>query len=331
MDQTSPVNPTPQPQAPPPTPVDPPQSPYSLQSTTPSKSPMPLIIGLIIGVLALIGGAIWAYMAFFSDNAQAQSTSNTFMTHITKNEVDKAVKLASSQDQNTKTFLTAASEDASGNYTLKEKQVKDGKGYFLYTLPDAKSTHARVTLGKKDGKWVVAGYVYSKNELKLVPDSSTTSETPSTTTPTTACLASSDLAPLSGGVTPAGVEMGDEHVYWLSAIFFQPDSTAYNFSNQMTEQLAKIGTFYENNKNKAFTIHLVGKVKESAASAVGEKLAHDRVEKVKADLVALGIPADRFVEDTPTRSAASDSSERNVNMSIHKKLNCTENTSNSGR
>jgi hypothetical protein len=313
------------------------QSPYP--GTTAPQRNKQLILGIVAVVVLLIASAVMAYFFIFSDAARAKRTSNAFMRHITNNEVDEAVKLIDQADDDDKELVASAAKAAGDTYKAGEKEVKDGKGNFLYTLPDAEKQHARVTVQKKSGKWVVTAYVYSKSELKLVATdgnehSDTSNNTSSAPSSTTACLVNTDLAPLNGGTAPKGAESNGEKVYATSAFFFQPDSTAYNFPDQVTPQLQRLKSFYDANKNKQFTIHLRGKVKESASTASGEKLAHERVAKIKADLVALGIPVDRFAEDSPENSATSDSSERNVNVRIHAPLSCTaneDNGSDSGR
>lgn len=138
------------------------------------------------------------------------------------------------------------------------------------------------------------------------------------------CLTSKDLA--NAGYAELDLyHDGESGLVSIEHMFFLPDSTEYKYTIIADKYLQQVADIYLQNKNKSFTLTISGKVHESTTSEVGRKLANDRANKVKNDLVAKGVPADiiNIGEPTNATSGSSDStSDRNVSIYIKPSDEC---------
>lgn len=305
---------------------------YQATNNLGTKSHKGLVTGVIAAAVVIILGLLGfvAYGMFFSPAAQAKKASTAFMNAATKNDTTTLFALADVTDAAGKTYLTTAAANVKGSsYHLTDKTMQNDKGYFLYSLPSAKSPNARTIVEKTAGKWRVTSFVYGSSSLKLIPSSSSPTTDSAATAPvaetsTVACLLDSDVAPITQG-TALSVDDSTTGIrtYVGDAYFFNPDQTAYTYPDQTATSLNTLASVYKASSNKQFTINLIGQVQDTNPSAANIQLGHARVAKIEADLEALGVPADRFLEAAPTQSSAyNDGSERNVNMKITMKLPC---------
>lgn len=273
------------------------------------------MIGAIAATMAavlLIGGVL-SYIFLFSPAALAKKTSSSFMKAATTHDTTKLYKLADAEnDTDSKRFLDNASNSVSGNFSLKEKTNKDSKWFFLYNLTNADKKEARTIVEKKDGKWIVSSFVYSKGNLALVPGTSSSTDTTSSSTQTTpsqprtstlACLTQDDYKYMNYDKQPSSVTFDttyDPSNYTnnhINDMFFEPDSlkeaSFTSFYDDWTD-------FASHASTKQWKFRLEGSTYGSDASAAtSKKLANDRASKVKSELMSRGVPADRIVIDSP--------------------------------
>ena len=104
-------------------------------------------------------------------------------------------------------------------------------------------------------------------------------------------------------------------------IFFKPNSTDYEYPDQIAI-FDKYAAFYKKNKEKSWTFEIQGQVKDvanSGNSADNNKLANDRAQKVKTELVSRGFDGGRITVLEPevySSELGPDDSNRNVSMSL---------------
>lgn len=303
--QASPPNTTPAP-APAPQPtlstINP--VPNIYDPTSPSSSSSTGLIIAIIGiVLALVVGLVLAWFMFLSPAAKAGKASKAFMSAATTGDTQKMLKFADAGDESSKKFLEASVKSVQGSFTLKDKTMKSSKGYFLYDLSNDAGKKARTIVEKKDGKWVVSDFVFGSDSITLVPGS-IKEDTPAKNEVATsdACLVQSDFDEWYKGyggktATEQGFYFNDPNKAYTTNLHFPPDSLEYIDK----VQTVLLGDFVELPKdpkvvNKQFMIRLKGSVGTSQADA---DFANKRAEKVKSDLIALGVQADKIVIDAP--------------------------------
>ncbi len=297
-----------------------------------------VIVGsaIVAAVLVVVGVAAWIFL--LSPGARAQQASNDFMSAATQGDVDKLYELDDANDQATKQFLKQTSEAVRGDFSLKDKADKDDKYYFLYDLTNSTNKHARSIVENKAGEWVVSSFVFSKNEIALIPSKSAKNEVssdisntppPSSSQPAV-CLTDADV---SDSLNTTGSDNTYEgyRVYPVDTYFFQADSTAYAYPDQQPKLIQKVADWYKVNSDKNFTIQLRGMTKEESNSSTGYQLATDRVKKIADELIAAGIPANRIKSSEPKYSAQfSDGTSRNVDIDLRTPLPCTNTKSSNG-
>jgi hypothetical protein len=328
-----PVQPSVPPPAPQPSqPAQPaPVAPAVPPATPKSKKPLLLIGGIIMGILVFLAGIAFVWMLFLSPAAQAKRASNTFMKALTANDTEKVFTLTNTTDDSAKQYLSGAAEKSQGSFSLKSGTMKDGKGYFLYTLSNNNAKMGRTTVEKQDGKWLVTGYTYGSDNLALVPSGSSTSDSSQSPSATanqkavaiTGCLSKDAISKVLG-FDAVAENKGSYNQYYFGYLYFNSQSTDYSDADQASRSYDKLASLYKDNDDKSFTIRLRGKVFGTGQTARGIELSHQRAAKVKQDLEALGVPADRVVEDSVQKvtSTYNDGSERNVEVYIRVDKSC---------
>ena len=105
------------------------------------------------------------------------------------------------------------------------------------------------------------------------------------------------------------------------SILFKPDSTQYQRGTSNVE-MAKLGVLYKFNTDKQFSIELV-------PNETGEdsKLALERADKIKHDLVSNGIPEHKITVSEPivaTHDTSDDTANRRVTIYFVAPQKCSE-------
>lgn len=104
-------------------------------------------------------------------------------------------------------------------------------------------------------------------------------------------------------------------------IFFKPNSINYEYLNE-NEVFDKYAEFYRLNKAKSWVFELQGQIKDvdgSGNSPANKKLANDRAQKIKTELVSRGFDVSRIIILEPEVYSAefgADDSDRNVSMNL---------------
>ncbi|MEO5627378.1 MAG: hypothetical protein ABIQ89_00620 [Candidatus Saccharimonadales bacterium] len=307
----APVEPvTPAAPAPSPTPVS---TASSTTPVSPKKNKTGAIVGIVVGLLAILLGLALAWMFIFSPAAQAKKTSTEFMKAAAAGDTAKLYTIANAQTAAEKAFLDSAAKNTEGTFTLKDKTMQGDKGYFLYDLSNEKGKMGRTTVEKKDGKWVVSGYVFGSDNLALIPGSSTevateeTADEPATTT--AACLTKADFS--AYGATPFFIK--DDPITYRTTVFFNADATTYKSANSSSTFYAQSKAFATQNAGKQYTYKLTGVVMGTNQTADEQKLSNDRAAVVKKDLIAAGVPEANIEITAPSTDTTA---ERDANRAV---------------
>ncbi len=337
---TAPVPPT----TPPPTPPivqTPPQTPASPQPATPLTSTPPmggtqppkkshkgLIIGLIIGGICLLIILALLFIFFvFIKGSQASTTSSLFMRAMTTGDVNTALTLTDGSDS-TKTFLQGMAPGVKATrFSRVESTEKAGKSYYLYLLHGATNKKARTVLQKTDNKWLVIEFVAGEN-VALVGGSSSSADVKTqpqaTSQPSSGqCLVQSDFdnwysnlfAPGGKTATASGLHYENPNTPYSSNVHFEPDST--DTSTDITGAVKNMADLAKDPsvRGKEFTIRLYGGV---ATSQADKDFANKRAEKVKSELIANGVPADKIVIDPGTSATDYESNPNDVSKQMNR-------------
>lgn len=308
------VPPAPQTPATPGMPVQ--ASPAPVPSPKKSKKGLIIILSVVIGLLVLGAIAVFGIFAFLlsGDSSKSSSTSYDFMQAMTTGNVDAALKYTDGST-GSKSFLEGMAPGVKAtSFSKKESTNKSGKYYYLYTLQGATNNTSRTELEKdKDsGKWYITGF-YAGDNLALIGASATDESTD--TASSGQCLVQSDFDEWYKGVegmgktaSEYGFHYEDPDRPYSANIHFNADSL--NTSDDNTGAVEKIAKLANDPsvKGKQFTVRLYGGV---ATSQADKDFANQRAEKVKSELVAAGVPAEKIVID-PASSATDYDSDPNA-------------------
>lgn len=277
----------------------------------PKKSHKGLIIGIIVGVFALFVLPFILLTIYLAvSRLQVAGISNGFMKAMTQGNIDEALTYTDGSAE-TKQFLNGmATGVKASSFTSKGSADSQGKKYFLYSLQGSTNNSARTALEKGDKGWKVVEFV-AGNNMSVIPGTAQ-AENPSTAPTSTAsssntqCLVQSDFDNWYKGMygktaTEEGFNFHKTDNMFTTNVHFPPDSVEYSqFDNtgqvEVVAKLAKDPAV----AGKQFTILLSGGVGTSQAD---KDFAKKRAEKVKSDLVSLGVPANKIVIEE-TRSAS---------------------------
>ena len=111
---------------------------------------------------------------------------------------------------------------------------------------------------------------------------------------TTKCLTSADFRRSGYTHVKDGYFVLEDGRFKFRSILFKPDSTQYQRGTSNVE-MAKLGVLYKFNTDKQFSIELVPN-----ETGEGSKLALERANKIKHDLVSNGIPERKITVSEPT-------------------------------
>lgn len=126
---------------------------------------------------------------------------------------------------------------------------------------------------------------------------------------TTKCLTSADFRRSGYTHVKDGYFVLEDGKFKFRSILFKPDSTQYQRGTSNVE-MAKLGMLYKFNTDKQFSIELVPN-----ETGEGSKLALERADKIKHDLVSNGIPERKITVSDPI-VATPDTSDDTVNRRV---------------
>lgn len=140
-------------------------------------------------------------------------------------------------------------------------------------------------------------------------------------TKATKCLTSADFRRSGYTHVKDGYFVLEDGKFNFRSILFKPDSTQYQRGTSNVE-MAKLGVLYKFNTDKRFSIELV-------PNETGEdsKLALERADKIKHDLVSNGIPERKITVSDPivaTPDTSDDTANRRVTIYFVAPQKCSE-------
>lgn len=333
-----------------PTPVPhPPQPPvFNQQPPLPPVAPLStgksskkgLIIGGVVALLLAILAAVWFFV--LSPMAQATKASNAFVKAAAAGDLEELYKIGDADSDASKEFLKAASESVNGNYELLEKGSKDKKYFFLYQFSNEKGKKGRTTVEKTDNGWVVTGFVFGSDNTALIPgekqgestdsaedDSDSQAAAPTPAATTLACLIQDDYKWMNYNKEPDSVEYNtklagptDFPANKSATMFFEPDSIEETSFSSIYDDWAE---FAAKNVGKQWKFRLEGSTKGDDANTAldsSRKLANDRANEVKRELMSRGVAESRIVVDPP-HDYSDEISQDDFNAEIFRRVSIT--------
>lgn len=140
-------------------------------------------------------------------------------------------------------------------------------------------------------------------------------------TKATKCLTSADFRRSGYTHVKDGYFVLENGKFNFRSIIFKPDSTQYQRGTSNVE-MAKLGMLYKFNTDKQFSIELVPN-----EMSEGSKLALERADKIKHDLVSNGIPERKITVSEPivaTHDTSDDTANRRVTIYFVAPQKCSE-------
>lgn len=140
-------------------------------------------------------------------------------------------------------------------------------------------------------------------------------------TKATKCLTSADFQRSGYIHVKDGYFVLENGKFNFRSILFKPDSTQYQRGTSNVE-MAKLGMLYKFNTDKQFSIELVPN-----ETGEGSKLALERADKIKHDLVSNGIPERKITVSEPvvaTHDTSDDTADRRVTIYFVAPQKCSE-------
>lgn len=140
-------------------------------------------------------------------------------------------------------------------------------------------------------------------------------------TKTTKCLTSADFRRSGYTHVKDGYFVLEDGKFKFRSILFKPNSTQYQRGTSNVE-MAKLGVLYKFNTDKQFSIELVPN-----ETGEGSKLALERADKIKHDLVSNGIPERKITVSEPivaTHDTSDDTANRRVTIYFVAPQKCSE-------
>jgi outer membrane protein OmpA-like peptidoglycan-associated protein len=286
----------------------------------PKKSKAGLIIGIILGVLLLLGVliAIGVYLVWSSDVFQSKTRSLAFMREVTVGNIDGALAYTDGTSESRQAIESLAPSVRANSFSEENNAEKDNSWYYLYRLNGGTNTMARTTLKKENGKWIVVSLVSGGDNLAVIPGES--ADSPATSSAPAAsglCLVSTDFdewykngTGLGKTASSYGLDFSKPETSYSTNVKFEADSLSYtqpNITQTFVEDIAELAKAVE---GKQYTVRLYGSVATTAPADIS--FADQRSNKVKSDLIALGVPASKIsVEKSQNINAISDPELRN--------------------
>lgn len=309
---TSPITPPPMPQQ---ALVPPPQYPQK-------KSRLWLWITLAItGFLAVI--AIVVTIVILSNNPV--NTATSYLKAVQDND-EAAMKRLSTDGKNE---LTDSVHDRlqGAEFTVSGEEKRQESTIVTFSVSKSEKLK-KIMVTVKDN--TVTGMSYTGGS-SIGADNGSSKKKDSDTSPTPTktaakCLTSADFRRSGYTHVKDGYFVLENGKFDFRSIFFKPDSTAYEYETSNVE-MAKLGLLYKFNTDKQFSIELVGQTYEANKSSEGTKLALERANRIKRELISQGIPEDRIVVSEPTianHDSSDNTADRHVRIYIVAPQTCSE-------
>ncbi|MGB3024095.1 MAG: hypothetical protein WBB39_04820 [Candidatus Saccharimonadales bacterium] len=182
--------------------------------------------------------------------------------------------------------------------------------------------------------WLVFGHNKSPNNNESSSNKSShstlsPSATPETN-PTQASVVMTNICVTKSEAESEGfnIDFDARGTIGSTTIFFKPDSSEYidEFSapGLASAIYTPIANFYKSHAAKAFTINITPMTNQASQDAAGIKLAADRAEVAKRELIAQGVPSDRIIINTARYGLGVEETARNVIVEIVGKSDCID-------
>lgn len=266
-----------------------------------------IVGGIVAAILLILAGLFILAMPAL----QASAKANKFMTAVKNNDEKTMQELSGSGRDGLTDKLNAALKTGTYKHTATDKEDKKFVVHFDVNGSDT----------VKDAAVVVEGGKVTNLLLNTKGGVTSASETNTAQTATSNCLTVDDLK--SNGVT--FIDTLGEKTYF-SDLFFNADSTTYRSDSIAATELGKVADLYKKTSSKNYGFAVQGSVYESASTSSGVQLAKSRSQKVKDQLVSLGIPADKITVMEPTNGAFDAEATRNITVFLTTS-SCTSNDS----
>lgn len=265
------------------------------------------------------------------DRNKVNDIRNTYLLAAENDDIE-IIKPYIPSDPNDISYVQSTLTKNDGNCqtieasTIEVNEVTgDKRAFYLLDCPTSASRYWRLGMYQvKEQAWLLKEITNSNAPLMLmgqvVPQPQ--ESTPVTSAPISSsqlrCLTPDD-ATYFGSYRP-----DDVFAFFVSDnVFFTADSTNYQYPNSISGKYAKFGQFASAASNAGYTIELVGATKEASVTNQGALLANQRAEKVKTELIAVGVPSERIIiVNNPSYTQPDGDWARNVTIKIIADSNC---------
>jgi outer membrane protein OmpA-like peptidoglycan-associated protein len=275
-----------------------------------SKTWLWVTLGIVGGLLLLLG----ALFVIAYPSLQARAVATAYMDAVKTNDETELKRLSG---DGASAFTTSVSEKLKdATYDISTAKPND-KGYVVnFDVKGSSSirTTTVVILKGKVDTFLVNAQGASKTENTEL----------STPAPTSSCLTASDLK--SNGITYIEDESLGEKTFF-GDLFFNADSTNYRSDSIAAQELGKAANLYKNTSDKDYGFSVQGSVYQAASTSGGVQLAKERSQKVKDQLVSLGVSADKVTVLEPTNGAYDAEAARNITLFLTVPSTCKSDTS----
>lgn len=289
--------------------------PYQMptQSSPSGKSRLGLWIGLGVGGALLLTGIIVGVVLLLMSGSP-KSIASSYLSAI---EQDDKAKIRELSGESADSLTDKARQEikASKGFTYdSEKDNKDKGVVVRFKAGENKKTIIAVTV--KDKR--VTGLVIDNGKRAKADDEKKDDASTQDTVKPLQCVTEADLKAAGISIDNNSFRYARNGMYTFMEFYFSPDSSEYKYPAAMPTHLDKIAAFYAGNASKGVKLVLEGRTREATQSETGKQLGIARANKVKADLMARGIPASVLTVNPPRYSAESTSEdmERTVDVKI---------------
>ncbi len=286
-------------------------------------------VGIVLNAVSILFSVIitiFIVFALFLPVAQARNAAIGFTNAIRDGNYEKAFSYTDIDAKSKADALTyfAALKPAIGTSQseIDRKDGDDGSKVLIYSIQDGTSKFYRVIV--KDQK-VTQADVSSEpftlsggktSQPSVAENNSTNSGAVAQSSQTCKELVGADFQAFYLSAAP------DVSIYTDNA-FFNADAVTYQFPSTTTAQYAKYAAFHKS-ITKPYTIILKGSVYKDYQTQAGVQLAQQRAEKVKQELINVGIPAGNILIAAPQEYPYGQSTDPSVfrNVDIRIESNC---------
>lgn len=289
--------------------------PYQMptQPSPSGKSRLGLWIGLGVGGALLLAGIIVGVVLLLMSGSP-KSIASAYLSAIEKDDQTKIREL-SGESPDSLTNRAREEMKASKGFTYDgEKDDKDKGMVVRFKAGEDKKTIIAVTV--KDRR--ITKLVINTGEPAKADDEKKADTDTQDAAKLSSCVTEADLKTARISINDDAFRYARDGMYSFMEFYFLPDSSEYKFPSVVSNDLDKIATFYTSNASKGVKLVLEGRTREATQSEAGKQLGIARANKVKADLVARGIPVSTLTVNPPRHSAdsASEDMERTVDVKI---------------